>query len=380
LRRLFYRALWLRIIAAIVIHYSFDETTFAPDQTTYHMVSDVLAQSWSAPYFMTPGQLINPGPKAYYYIVGTIYYLFGAWSLLPKLANAALGAFTVPVIYDLARRITNDERVAFRSATYVAYFPSLVLWSVLNIRDVWIIFLILLSCRQALALQEHFRFFSLVVLVGSIYFLVQFRDYILFPVTLPLLVSFFVRGRGHLFRNAALGMLAAAAIIYADQAAGARRLRSFDLEELQEIRHWGSVGAASGFEEADISTTGGAITFLPKGLALFLLAPFPWMLSSIRQVLAVPETLFFYSLLPALVRGMIHLIKNHLSASLMVIMLTVGMTFGYALGEGNAGTAYRHRAQMLPFYLMFAAVGIEATRRSRDDADMAMQGARTVRA
>jgi hypothetical protein len=43
----------------------------------------------------------------------------------------------------------------------------------------------------------------------------------------------------------------------------------------------------------------------------------------------------------------------------MILMLTAGLTFGYALGEGNAGTAYRHRAQLLSFYLMFAAVGME---------------------
>ena len=36
---------------------------------------------------------------------------------------------------------------------------------------------------------------------------------------------------------------------------------------------------------ADISTPEKALVFLPKGMAYFLLAPFPWMLGSIRQVL-----------------------------------------------------------------------------------------------
>jgi hypothetical protein len=35
------------------------------------------------------------------------------------------------------------------------------------------------------------------------------------------------------------------------------------------------------------------------------------------------------------------------------------LTGSYALGEGNVGTLYRHRAQAISFYLMFAAVGLE---------------------
>jgi hypothetical protein len=47
----------------------------------------------------------------------------------------------------------------------------------------------------------------------------------------------------------------------------------------------------------------------------------------------------------------------------MALLITGGLTLGYALGEGNAGTAYRHRAQLLSFFLIFAAVGLESRRR-----------------
>ena len=87
------------------------------------------------------------------------------------------------------------------------------------------------------------------------------------------------------------------------------------------------------------------------------------MLSSIRQVLAVPETLFFYWLMPYILRGLRELARHHLRTSLMAILITGGLTLGYALGEGNAGTAYRHRAQLLSFFLIFAAVGLESRRR-----------------
>jgi hypothetical protein len=368
LRSLFVRALVIRVLLAMALHFMVEERTFAPDQETYHSVASSLIQLWSGQTFITPGPLTQSGPKGYFYIVAGIYYLLGSWSLLPKLLNALLGALTVLITHDLARRITGNDSVALRTAKYVAFFPSLVLWSALNIRDVWVLFLILLVCREGLILHEKFKIVALGLLVSSIFLLVQFREYILFPVTLPLIVSFFLRrgGATHLVRNAIVGMVAAIVVIYADQAAGQRRLRNFDLVELNETRYWNTVGASSAFEQVDISTTEGLVTFLPKGLALFMLAPFPWMLGSIRQALAVPETLFFYSLLPPMLRGIGILLRRHLGASLMVVLLTGAMTFGYALGEGNAGTAYRHRAQMLPFYLMFAAVGIELRTKKRE--------------
>ena len=50
---------------------------------------------------------------------------------------------------------------------------------------------------------------------------------------------------------------------------------------------------------------------------------------------------------------------------MMVLLITAGLTFGYALAEANAGMAYRHRAQVLVFYLAFAAVGVEQKRSRR---------------
>jgi len=86
-------------------------------------------------------------------------------------------------------------------------------------------------------------------------------------------------------------------------------------------------------------------------------------------------------MLPHLFRGLKYLVTRQLASSLMVVLLTTALTFGYALGEGNAGTAYRHRAQMLPFFLFFAAVGLERSRppdrrRAGAGSPMALSGLR----
>jgi hypothetical protein len=361
LRTTIRNAILLRALVAVLLHAVAPEELFAPDQLTHHYIGNAYARYWSGETLFWPRA---EGPPAYFYIVAGLYYMLGSSSLIPKLLNALVGGFSVGLVYDIARRMTANDAIAMRAAQLSAYFPSLVLWSALNIRDIWIVALILLVCRQALALHERVSTRGLLVLSASVLALAQFRSYILLAVALPMLLSFLVRNRTHLGRNVVVGMLVAVVVIYSDQAAGVgRRLRTLDFAEIQYFRYWGGVGANSDFAEADISTPGKALVFLPKGVAFFLLAPFPWAISGLRQILALPEMLFFYSLLPAMFRGIRRLIRERLSDALMVLLVTAGLTFAYALGSGNAGSAYRYRAQVLSFYMIFAAVGREVVRR-----------------
>jgi hypothetical protein len=276
-----------------------------------------------------------------------------------------VGALTVPLTYDVAKAVSRRDEVALRAATWAATFPSLVLWSSQNIRDVWIVLLIVFICREALSLHERPRVLPALRLAAAVLLIGQFRAYILFAVTAPILVSFLVKGRAHLLRNAVFGMLVAGVVIYSDRATGQDRgLRFADLEALQEMRHYTSVGGSAYQESVDISTPGRALAFLPKGLAFFLLAPYPWTIRNVRQLVTLPEMLFFYALLPSIARGIRELFRERSPGALLLIMITLGLTLGYALGEANAGAAYRHRAQVLVFLLIFAATGWEARRRA----------------
>jgi len=356
-------ALALRIAAAVVLHALGTDNLFAPDQLTYHDFAAWLAHYWSGDTLIYPWKLLERGPKAYYYIVGALYYVFGAWPLVPKLLNALVGTFSVRLAYDVTVGMTGSEAMGLRTARLAAFFPSLVLWSALNIRDCWIVMLILLICREAMALQDGLRVKPAVLLGTAVLLVMQFREYIFFAVAGPAAVSFLVRNRAHVGRNTLLGMLLAAVIIYADRAHQADpRTRGLDLETMQALRQGAAVGGSQYEAGADISTPAKALAFLPKGLAFFLLAPFPWTVRNLRQLLTLPEMLFFYALLPSIVRGILHLLRHHLARSMMVLLITAGLTLGYALAEANAGMAYRHRAQVLVFYLAFAAVGLEQKR------------------
>ncbi|MGE0453022.1 MAG: hypothetical protein AB7O37_02430 [Vicinamibacteria bacterium] len=355
------RGLALRLLLAVALHVFVGQGVLAPDEETYDSNGIRLARYWAGDSPFRPIQPFVQGePRAYYFLVATQYLILGHWPLLPKLVNALCGAVTIRIVFDLALRVTGNANVALRAAQYSAFFPSLVLWSVLNIRDCWVVMMIVLICRQALRLQDRPGVNNALVLSLAIWALSHFRAYLLFAVTLPVALTFFVRGRGHVVRNVMIGMLAIAVIVVSDASSG---FRGIDLQDLQRRRSWSASVSGSGFAaEADISTPQGAIAFLPVGLTYFFLAPFPWAITNALQALTLPEMLFFYSLLPSLVGGVRRILSTRLAESLMLALITAALSIGYAVGQGNVGTMYRHRSQVLPLLMIFVAVGKQARR------------------
>src|SRR5205085_7381418 len=116
--------------------------------------------------------------------------------------------------------------------------------------------------------------------------------------------------------------------------------------------------AESGFgKDVDVSTTAGALSAVPLGLVYLLFAPFPWQVANLRQSITLPEMLLWWSLFPLLILGLWFTLKYRLRQALPILLFTTMLTLAYSVFQGNVGTAYRQRAQIVVFYFMFVAVG-----------------------
>jgi hypothetical protein len=364
--RVVVQALLVRLLAVVFLNTVVSGEMFAPDQAYYFEVGASLANHWSGDLAFAPPVLEQPSRhegRGYFYIVALLFYVFGRWSFLPGVCNAIVGAAVVWLVYDTAKRLTGESPVALLAARLVAFFPSLILWSAVGIRDVWVLFFIVLAIRETAVLHEKFSTTALVRGLLALLALTQFRSYLLFALALPILISFLIRGGRHFVRNTTLAMLLALGVVYADTAAGFRVIGGRlsieqQLQALQDMRRWSASSAESGFApDADISTPAGALAFLPVGLFYFVFAPFPWMLGSIRQIVAAPEMLYWYWLLPSTIRGVRAMLRHRARQSLFLLLTLISLSIGYAIGQGNIGTMFRHRAQVLPIFLLFAAVG-----------------------
>jgi len=138
--------------------------------------------------------------------------------------------------------------------------------------------------------------------------------------------------------------------------------------ELQRLRLDAAQSAASGFgQDIDVSTTTGAISAIPIGFTYLILAPFPWQLGSLRQMLTLPEMVVWWCAIPLLTLGAWFTVRHRIREIAPIVIFTSLLTLTYSITQGNVGTAYRQRAQLLVFYFIFVAVGYVLMREKRED-------------
>ncbi len=96
------------------------------------------------------------------------------------------------------------------------------------------------------------------------------------------------------------------------------------------------------------------------------------------------KTLLWYPLFLLSIVGLRISIRNRLTTALVPVSVLLVVVASYALVEGNFGTAYRHRAQIMPLFFVFSGVGLSWLRvrvisqtvwwRTRAGARIASQG------
>src|SRR5205085_10598319 len=141
-----------------------------------------------------------------------------------------------------------------------------------------------------------------------------------------------------------------------------------NLESVQRSRLDLARSAESGFGgDVDVSTASGALSILPIGMLYLLFAPFPWQLANLRQSITLPEMIVWWASFPLLVLGLWFTIKYRLRQSSPILIFISMLTLAYSVFQGNVGTAYRQRSQLLVFYFIFVAVGFVLLKEKQEE-------------
>src|SRR5829696_7038747 len=367
LLRMFLIGLMVRIVLASVIYMGHMEEFFGGDANTYDIFGQSLLQGlYGDNFHMQKYQsFIASGAGAWgmLYLVAGVYELVGRNLLAVQLVNASIGAATGIVVYYTAMSLFNNVRAAKLAGFLVTFFPSLILWSSQALKDGLIILALAISILATLRLMEQITFKWVAVITASLLTLLSLRFYIFYMMTAAVAGSF-VLGMKTLSAQAFMQrFIAVTAIGLAFtwfgvlQYAGNQFDRFANLHQVQLSRQ-DQAAAGSGFaQDVDISTTEGALTVIPLGVVYLLFAPFPWQFSTLRQSITLPEMIVWWLAFPLLVLGMWYSIKHRLRQVAPIVIFTTMLTLAYSLFQGNVGTAYRQRSQLLVFYFIFIAVG-----------------------
>ena len=257
---------------------------------------------------------------------------------------------------------------------FVAFYPSLVLWSSQALKDGPIVFLLAVAMLCTLKVGERFSIKYLVILLASVLSVLTLRFYIFYMLTAAIVGAFVIGMRSFsaksFTRQFVVVILMGLAMTYLGITRYAsRQYEAFgDLREVQRSRLDAARSAKSGFaSDVDVSTTQGALAAIPIGLFYLLFAPLPWQLASARQMLTLPEMIVWWLSFPLLILGLWFTIKHRLRRVSPILLFTTLLTLGYSVFQGNVGTAYRQRAQLLVFYFIFVAVGMVLFKERRED-------------
>lgn len=350
--------------------------------------------AWQPPVLPQWGVYLY-GPYTFFQIA--LYYLIGAQVVASNVINSAAYCGAALLIFDSARRLFGP-RQGLLAATVVAFFPSLVLWSSVNLKDAFIVLVTSLALWLLIRFAERPRLSLLLAILVVAYPLDGLRRYAF--VILCLAIPF----AGLLVRNARarkrVGWALAAGAVSASLllATGSHIYFSFGLVRAEQIRQAMASGARTAFQEpppaafptSAAPTPGAAPTgsatalpapstapvvageslgsrditistlrYVPTGLTYAFFAPFPWAARRLDDVVLVPEMLLWYVVLGAAAWS-IYRHRRDLGLLTPTLLFVAGSFAIFTLAEGNVGTLFRHRGMVVPATILVAAPGLAA--------------------
>jgi len=267
---LVFLALTLRYAVAITVHdgsLAVGKGGFITgDDANYADFSWTLAQIFR-------GETVTFDYEGYLYLLGTFVYLetaifalVGPNVVVVELLNAAIGAGFVALVCDLCRRLFDDERASLIGGAVVAFYPSLVLWTSLNLKDSLALFLIGAILWLILIFTRKPVVWVVLAMYVPLFLMESLRFYIFLGLAIVIPVGVFLasdhRSRMHRVVTSAIAV-ALSVLLLLTQGAGSDALSASLLLRLESERAAMAVGARTGFGHAVVLIDKGATYVIP---------------------------------------------------------------------------------------------------------------------
>src|SRR5688572_17400537 len=195
LLQLFIAALLIRMVVGTLINVSQLQEFFGGDANTYDTYGVALLKALAGDQYYA-GMVkrfqgaMGAGATGMIYMVAAVYKVFGRNMLAVQFVNSVLGAATAPAIFLIAHSIFGNLRVSRIASLFVAFFPSLVLWSSQGLKDGPIVFMLAASVLLTLRLGEKFSVKNALLLGAVLATLTTFRFYLFFMVAAAIVGAF----------------------------------------------------------------------------------------------------------------------------------------------------------------------------------------------
>ncbi len=350
-------ALIVRFFGVLALNATSAWISFAPDAIYWEGSGTTLLAYWGDST-VPLDRWFNQGATLPFYSTfnAIVVAVFGSARFPASFINSIISMIAAYVFGSVARQMYGLQ-AGRRAFLMCMFFPSVVLWSCMNIREAWSLLVISLVLLFAHRLRARFSLLDAAFLMGAMAAMFWIRSYLVPLLLGGVALSYLaVRIRQVPYALAMLGGLVIFGMTFGAQLGLDPALLSADsLETMDQMRRNLAFGGSAYGATADTRTVAGTLAYLPEGIARFILAPFPWAVRGTRQMLTVPESFIWYWVVGLTIWRLAKNMRTHLVRIAPTFFVLVFITCAYGVVSGNEGTAYRHRAQVMVLFLVLVS-------------------------
>ena len=300
-----------------------------------------------------------PGFDSFFYgwVIGVLFSLFGKSILIAQSLGLFFGVATVFLSWYFGKKLW-DDNTAIRIGWIVALFPSLVMYSAIPLREVYIGFFLLLAMYGVFSWVRNDDYKSILLaifgftaasffhgpfLVGGITFL----GFVVLDSFKKIIKSlFYLR-----FNIQALVIVILAIVLI--QAIVTNKIYIPKIGYFQDISFGmfsnelraRMIGDASYGQWASISRIDEMIYKLPLRVLYFLFSPFPWDIQKPTHLIGTFDGFLFLILFYFVFKNRKAILNDPFLIIAVIILLVYFISF--AIGVSNFGAGIRHRSNLL---------------------------------
>jgi len=314
------------------------------------------------------------GNTGYTQILFWFYRIFGYQIQAVRLINVIVAIFAFLCVYYLARALFGRDPARIASLIY-AFFPSQILWSVMICVDLIIVFGILLGLLSMVRMIKGAGLYWLIPLLFSIVVIGTVRLYIMQIFIGIVVITGISVVVARLTKKAKLTLALVIFLLSAVYAAPCSRC----LLPVVKNQFYKKMGVVIRMQHAFAYCDDSGYLIYPsyaysnyycnlkdlplayaKGMYHVIFSPFPWKVESKLQLMAYPQTIIWYILIPFFVYGFVLSFKKDALNALPVYLFMIVVFSIFAFIEGNIGALFRHKDMVTPLLIIYSGLGIYA--------------------
>lgn len=363
------RILWIALILRISVAIIHTFVVTLPDSSD---AADYENQAWEwgqNGFLPALGNFGKEGYSSYYpSIAALVYSLFGRSHLLLQSFSVLGGVLAVFWSWKLALEIWGNQAVARRVALLTALFPTLVMYSALTMREIFIVLLLVMAVfymvRWANTGKLSFAFVALALLFMQVFLHggTAVAGMLLLVIVPVYSMSKFIRRLRVRVLNVKSFMVVVGALIVVITLG--RQLLNFGLPYLGSVNsmaNYSDIIISKPFDigEADYplwlkpKSTMDLFRLSPIKVVYFLFAPFPWDITKASHLFGLFDGSLYLFLAYCIFKNRKTIWQNRSTRVLFLIICCLIIV--YTLGSNNFGTGLRHRSKFVVLMIALAA-------------------------